>query len=104
MSTLDPFLNNADGIGEPYQHAHAINPVDLIMGDVELPFVSSAVYFGSTVHHVKLTLLGGAEVTLAYVKASTLLPLRVTKVKQQPFYEGVQPYDGVLPHGLVALW
>lgn len=103
MSTLDPFLNSADGIGEPYKHAHAVNPVDLIMGDVELPVVSSALLVHDA-DRLRVTLLGGSVVTLRLTSGTHLLPIRVTKINHQEHYEGLQPYDGMLPASIIALW
>ena len=104
MSTFDPFINSADAIGEPYKNAYAINKADLITGDVELPFVSSALYFSDTVRYLKVQFLGGAVVTLPRVGHDTLLPIRVTKILHQEFYAGADPYDNILPRGIIALW
>ena len=100
MTTINPFKHSADGVGEPYSHAYEVDVEALQEGDVELPYVSSALLV-TFADHLKVTLLGGATITLRMSGKTHVLPLRVTKIHHQPFYE-TDPHT--VPQSVIALW
>lgn len=100
MSTKDPFKHSSDAVGEPYANAYEVDVNALISGDVELPFVSSALLV-TFADRLKVTLHGGATVTLRLSGKTHLLPMRVTKIHHQSFYTD---HPTSLPSSVVALW
>lgn len=101
MTIIDPFKHTSDSIGPPYENAYEVNVEDLITGDLELPYVSSALVVTNG-GSLKVTLLGGSVVTLKFSGKTHVLPIRVTKIHHQPFYEPGQ--SQLLPQSIVALW
>lgn len=65
------------GVGEPASNALAITPDD----DVDLATVSRGIYVGGA-GNITATMLGGGDVVFTGVLAGTILPVRVTRVKE----------------------
>lgn len=99
MTAIDPYSTYADAIGAPYANAFSILPDDLLTGDIELPFVSSALWF-PTAGRVKVTALGGQTI---YVQSTgpAVIPIRVTKVHA---LDDPEQDIGWLPGPILALW
>jgi hypothetical protein len=88
--TIDPYPSLADATGEPYANALEIDPEELLTGDVELPYVTSAVDVVSG--KITATMQGGQVVTLGPGRT----PVRIVSINQIS--------DGVMPDRILALW
>lgn len=71
---FDLFSKFQSGLDSPASNAFAITP-----GSNELAIFTRAIYVGGA-GDVKLTLIGGAEVTFKSVPSGTILPVRAKKV------------------------
>ena len=72
----DRYKDHASGLEGPATHAFSVTPND----DTDLTETTRALYIGSA-GSLRVTLLSGAEVTLANVAAGSVLPIRVSRVK-----------------------
>tara|TARA_R110002020_G_scaffold10961_3_gene41563 strand:+ start:4255 stop:4518 length:264 start_codon:yes stop_codon:yes gene_type:complete len=72
----DRFTDHAQSLNAPASHAFAIAPAD----GTDLVEVTRALYIGVT-GSLSVTLVSGAEVTLAGVPGGSFVPLRVRQVK-----------------------
>lgn len=71
MSAVDAHAYSASGLGSPARGGFAVTPHDTN----ELPFVTTAVYVGST-GALKLKTVNGDTVAFAVVPAGTTIPIR----------------------------
>lgn len=75
MPTTDLFGTSLPGLSSPADHAAAITKHDTNV----LTYATRALYIGGD-GNVKVTTLGGEDVTFVGLVAGTVLPIRVTKV------------------------
>jgi seryl-tRNA synthetase len=76
MMMQDRFENHAGALDGPATHAFSVTPHD----SNELPETTRALYVGGA-GTISLVLVSGAEVTLANVASSSIIPLRATRIK-----------------------
>jgi hypothetical protein len=72
----DRFQYHASALEGPATHAFAVTPHDTN----DLPETTRAIFVGGT-GSVCLVLVSGAEITLANVASSSIIPVRATRLK-----------------------
>jgi hypothetical protein len=76
MAAQDPFINTQGGLQSPCRSSFAITPSDTN----ELPFVTRAIYVGSTGDITARLAADTASVTFKAVAVGTVLPIRARQI------------------------
>jgi hypothetical protein len=76
MAAIDLFASHNEGLSSPASHAAPVTPSD----DTDLGYVTRYLWVGG-VGDVEVIMLDGTTVVLLAVPSGSLLPIRVSRVK-----------------------